>query len=283
MKTCSDNLKIKTRILGYSSLAELMLSDLISFSIIGCGRVQCDSHWSLGPTVRDDHLIYFLEYGGISGKVNTMKMELKPYELLWLQPKTKFHFFISHQMKQTCVIYCRFKLWQKNSVRVLNDYIMAHGDTFYRDLLLSVTRLHAEDSKFSDIQKRSLMYALLFQILSQMKGKGKNSLGLKPNQKNLALCFIEENLQSRFSIKDIANHIKMNSHYFTSQFTKSFGISPQAWIKKERIRLAADMLSGSNLSVSEVAYHFGYQDVYFFSHQFKNVMGLSPDTWRKTR
>ena len=185
-------------------------------------------------------------------------------------------------MKETCVIYCRFKLWQKNSVRVLNDYIIAHGDTFYRDLLVSVTRLHAEDSKFGDIQKRSLMYALLFQILSQVKDKKKNSLGLKPNQKNLALCFVEKNLQRRFSIKELSNHVKMNPHYFTHQFRKSFNISPQAWIKKERIRLAANMLSESNLSVSEVAYHFGYQDVYFFSHQFKNVMGLSPDTWRKS-
>ncbi len=269
--------------MGYSSLEKLILKDLISFSIIGCGRVECNSHWSLGPAVRDDHLIYFLEYGGISGKINTVKMELKSYELLWLQPQTKFHFFISPGMKQTCVIYCRFKLRQKNSVRVLNDYIITRGDAFYRDLLLSVTRLHAEGSKFCDIEKCSLMYALLFQILSQqVKDKKKNGLGLKSNQKNLTLCFIEENLRRRFSIKDLANHVKMNPHYFTHQFRKSFNISPQAWIKKERIRLTANMLSESNLSVSEVAYHFGYQDVYFFSHQFKDVMGLSPDIWRKS-
>ena len=35
-------------------------------------------------------------------------------------------------------------------------------------------------------------------------------------------------------------------------------------------------MESSPRSISEIAYEYGYKDIYFFSRQFKQVMGLSP-------
>jgi len=95
-----------------------------------------------------------------------------------------------------------------------------------------------------------------------------------------AAAFIQQRLAQRFPVAAVARHVRLNPDYFTRQFRRTFGVAPQTWIKRLRIRAAADHLLASEATVSEVAERFGYSSVYFFSHQFREVLGTSPSAWR---
>ena len=88
--------------------------------------------------------------------------------------------------------------------------------------------------------------------------------------------YIQDTATARPTPRDLAVELHLSADYFSRAFRRTFSVSPRRWLLNERIRLAAMLLAKPGLSVSEVAYQFGYRDVYLFSRQFKQVFGLSP-------
>ncbi len=80
---------------------------------------------------------------------------------------------------------------------------------------------------------------------------------------------------------ELAEALHLSPDYFARVFTRSYGLSPRAWMVKVRIEEAAFELIHSHASISEIAYRYGYEDPNFFGRQFKQVMGVSPGNYRQ--
>lgn len=59
------------------------------------------------------------------------------------------------------------------------------------------------------------------------------------------------------------------------------GISPIDLIRDLRFRKAAEMLSETSLTITEIAFQTGFYDSHYFSKSFKQVYGTSPSDYRK--
>lgn len=59
------------------------------------------------------------------------------------------------------------------------------------------------------------------------------------------------------------------------------GIPLGAYVKKIRLEQAAKLLLTTDMSVSEVAYSVGIENLAYFSRLFKNEYGASPTEWIK--
>jgi AraC-like DNA-binding protein len=83
---------------------------------------------------------------------------------------------------------------------------------------------------------------------------------------------------------DLAAVLRLSPDYFSRIFRRTFGVSPRKWLVRERVGQAAvRLLDAPELTISEVAYEFGYEDIFLFSRQFKAVTGRSPSSYRRTR
>jgi AraC-like DNA-binding protein len=60
-----------------------------------------------------------------------------------------------------------------------------------------------------------------------------------------------------------------------------FGVSATEFIRNERLKMAADLLKNEKLSISEIAYNVGFNDVGYFSKCFKEIYHLSPSDYQK--
>jgi transcriptional regulator GlxA family with amidase domain len=58
-------------------------------------------------------------------------------------------------------------------------------------------------------------------------------------------------------------------------------MSPQAYLQSLRIAAAKDLLRHSNLSVGDIAWQLGLQDVSYFSQLFRRHSGISPLRYRE--
>lgn len=58
------------------------------------------------------------------------------------------------------------------------------------------------------------------------------------------------------------------------------GLTPAAWLKRERLRAAEEMLRGTNLRVTDIALRAGFAAQSAFHRQFAAAHGLSPAAWR---
>ena len=93
--------------------------------------------------------------------------------------------------------------------------------------------------------------------------------------------WLQENLPSPVSMTALASHLKLGSRTLNRRFKKATGMSPQAYLQTLRIAAAKDLLKHSNLSVGDIAWQLGLQDVSYFSQLFRRHNGMSPLRYRE--
>lgn len=95
--------------------------------------------------------------------------------------------------------------------------------------------------------------------------------------------YILENTDRRITIEDLAHIYSMNTTSLKAAFKSIYGMSIGAYAKEQRLLHAASLLTGSNLSVAEVAAACGYNSQSKFSAAFKALFKLLPSDYRKTK
>lgn len=93
--------------------------------------------------------------------------------------------------------------------------------------------------------------------------------------------YIEEHFAEPLSISDLADRVFMTQCYLTHRFKDATGYSPKQYLVLHRIACAKELLAGSGLPVSEVAYRAGFTDVNNFIRTFKRDAGCTPLHYRE--
>jgi AraC-like DNA-binding protein len=177
-------------------------------------------------------------------------------------------------------MYLRFQFGSRRRPRLRPDFILCEQAVWADSLLAELSLVRRRTERLESLRQRSVLAQLLCQILQHTGALPAETGGLQPHQQRQCLEFIHGNLARRYTILELARHCQLNPAYLTMQFRKSFGMTPQAYIKQARIRAAVGMLLETGRTISQVADDLGYNDVYFFSRQFRQVMGQSPRPWR---
>lgn len=94
--------------------------------------------------------------------------------------------------------------------------------------------------------------------------------------------FMEENIgNSDLKVADISDYLGMSRSVFYGNLKKITGMSPVDFIKYLRIQRAKQLISSSNLSLSEIAYRVGFSDPNYFGKSFKKTVGIPPSEYRE--
>lgn len=92
--------------------------------------------------------------------------------------------------------------------------------------------------------------------------------------------WIQEHLGASINMAELARYLQLSPRTMNRRFTAAIGVGPKAYLQRLRMTISKDLLRNSNLSVSEVAWQVGLQDVSYFSALFKTQNGLSPLKYR---
>ena len=93
---------------------------------------------------------------------------------------------------------------------------------------------------------------------------------------------IELNIENpEFSIDSFASTIGMGRTNFFKKVKGLTGYTPNGYLRVIRLKKAAELLSTTNLNVSEVAYKVGLNNPFYFSKCFKEQFGMSPSEFVK--
>ncbi|HZG74429.1 MAG TPA: response regulator [Paenibacillus sp.] len=94
--------------------------------------------------------------------------------------------------------------------------------------------------------------------------------------------FIKLNLAKDLSREEIANHVFLNPDYLTRIFKKETGMAVSDYLFQERLKLAQELLSKTDMPISAVASHIGYANFSHFSRMFKKYTNLNPNEFRQS-
>ena len=94
--------------------------------------------------------------------------------------------------------------------------------------------------------------------------------------------YIDTHYTLQLSISELAERFHLSASYFSRQFKKALGSSPQGYIVKKRLNEAARLMTVHGFTPSAAASTVGYTDIYLFSKMFKRLFGISPREYKKT-
>jgi AraC-like DNA-binding protein len=92
---------------------------------------------------------------------------------------------------------------------------------------------------------------------------------------------IEENFMNPVSISDLAYLSGRSLSAFKREFQATYNTSPLQWIRNRRLDKAEELLTYSNLSVTDICFTIGFENVAHFSKVFKERFGYPPSTLKK--
>lgn len=98
---------------------------------------------------------------------------------------------------------------------------------------------------------------------------------------NKARTIMQENLANKILFEELAKELGIGYSWFRRMFKKYEGISPAQYLIQLRIIKIKELLTSSDLSISEIAYHIGLESKSQLSTLFKKYEGISPSEFRK--
>ena len=75
----------------------------------------------------------------------------------------------------------------------------------------------------------------------------------------------------------------ISAHHLVECFTREVGISPHRYLLAVRVRMAQEMLTGSNIAVTDLALELGFSSSQHFAATFKRLTGETAQGYRASK
>lgn len=176
------------------------------------------------------------------------------------------------------------KLKNRNKVHNFLLYTLFRIDSFLHSVNESLEHFLKDKSTHTD---ELLLYGttrdigkwlndVIFSITGYMNEKRQ-----KPNKKLVAEVekYVEGNLNTRLTLKDIAEYFAFSPNYLGHIFKEETGENFSDFLIRKRLEKARMLLSDHRLKVYEVADLLGYTNYNYFSRRFKEYFKVTPSEY----
>lgn len=105
--------------------------------------------------------------------------------------------------------------------------------------------------------------------------------GFSENSINRVLHYMNDNVERKLTISELAGMAGLSKSYFYRQFYKQMSVSPIEYFIRMKINKAAILLLKTSMSISQIAAKLGFGSSEYFSRTFKRVLGITASEFRK--
>ena len=117
---------------------------------------------------------------------------------------------------------------------------------------------------------------LLLSINRELSISRKKSEAIKAVEQAAEL--IENNIEERLSIPDIASEAGLSQNYLAKLFKEHFGVTMEGYLIRKRIAFATYLLQNTDMQIKEVGIRVGIPDAQYFNKLFKKNTGNTPSS-----
>lgn len=104
--------------------------------------------------------------------------------------------------------------------------------------------------------------------------------GLTPWRESLVKQLILDRLSETLEVTELARACALSRSHFSRTFKCSTGLSPQDWIRRQRIARAKQLIQNTDLTLTQISLECGFCDQAHFCHIFTRSEGITPFAWR---
>lgn len=263
-----------------------------SLKLNGLSIVESCTHTStlVGSMFLSDHMLLFVQRGVNTITHGKMKYVVRKNEMILLKKATliEYHKVGDPEMDN---LYDSMLFFLKDEFLI--DFIkMANIQSLQTNeqVKVSVRPVKERLQKFFESIKpyfnepenidAGLMKLKMLELLYDISGTDKNwlqqILQLKQPVHADISNIIEENFTNPVSLSELAYLSGRSLSSFKRDFQSIYQTPPAQWIREKRLLKANELLSNTLLSVTDICYTTGFENVAHFSRLYKDFFGYSP-------
>lgn len=95
------------------------------------------------------------------------------------------------------------------------------------------------------------------------------------------VSYINENYRENLTLENIATACNANRFYINHVFSKNSGTTITHYIMNKRMDHATNLLTNTNLTITQIALDSGFNNLNYFCRMFKKHTGRTPREYRK--
>ena len=253
-------------------------------------RYEMVSHWHT-----ELEMIHILN-GEMNVRLNNSTYTAKQNDILFVNPEI-IHAATPDECRYECIVFDISYLSSAfegsryffegllNNEYFINEYI-PFDDSEIHTLVRNVFNLMKNKSSGYKFKVIGEMYKMFGEIIDShlySNITGVTELGADKNMHKLknVLVFMRDNYDKPISLSDMADAADMSSKYFCYFFKEMTRKSPVEYLNTYRVEKAARKLITSDISVTDVAFACGFNDLSYFIKTFKAYKGVTPARFRR--
>jgi AraC-like DNA-binding protein len=98
---------------------------------------------------------------------------------------------------------------------------------------------------------------------------------------HLARRLLERGYTTPITIEQLSHEVALSPYYLIRLFRRTYQQTPHQYLIQLRITRAKELLSDSDLSITEICADVGFESLGSFSALFSKIVGISPSAYRQ--
>ena len=220
----------------------------------------------------------YLEYGG-------KHYEMRPNQLVLL-PAHEPHKYWNDATEPMGKVWIEF--YGANANQIIHNLLRTHGPILegplFPDICAQVCLIQQRLMINKYYQPSTEIYQLLYTIMQNSEAD--YPLQMSENHAvNFLLveAYINAHMSRKIVNAELADICGLSLQHFMKQFRAHYGIPPQEYIMRKRIRKAKYTLLNTDLSIDAISETLGFCNTSHFIRRFSEATGMSPAKFRKNR
>lgn len=131
---------------------------------------------------------------------------------------------------------------------------------------------------------QQMISSIVMHILGSVYYKRKNQAFANTyvvDKINQARILMKECCEKRLSPEEIAARLGLGYSWFRRMFRRYTGVSPAQYMMQQKVLRAKELLSSTQMNVSEIAYRLDFENAGQFSTLFRTRTGMTPTQFRR--
>jgi AraC-like DNA-binding protein/ligand-binding sensor protein len=95
--------------------------------------------------------------------------------------------------------------------------------------------------------------------------------------------YVEKRYQQKFTVSDVASYVYLSPSHFSHLFKKETGLSFVQYLNTYRVEKAEELLTNTDLDITEIAAKVGFQSIPHFNRIFRKISKSSPREYRNSK
>ena len=176
-----------------------------------------------------------------------------------------------------------FTIWFRTSglkIRLNNLYTIPVFEDEY-DTVKDIIRLLDTNDYISCCKANTLAQGVILDVLSNIEIENDQTPYSESMSKIAA--YINQHVNENIHVAELADLCAFSKNHFFKVFKQFFNISPQQYIRREKLKKAAFLLLNTSIPIAHIADELSFDSPAHFSSCFKRSYGMTPHQFRHSK